>query len=121
MAFVDLAGFSALTEAHGDHDAVAVVDRFAELSRAALSSGDELVKSVGDAARFASPDPAAAVALLQRVWRACAAECWFPLPRAGVHRGNAIARGGDYFGRAVNLSARVAGHAGGASFSPPAK
>ena len=36
VAFVDLAGFTALTEAHGDADAVELVERFVELARGAV-------------------------------------------------------------------------------------
>jgi class 3 adenylate cyclase len=31
----------------------------------------------------------------------------------GIHEGTAIAKGGDYFGRAVAIAARVAAHAEG--------
>lgn len=111
--FVDLAGFSALTEAHGDADAVALLDRFLALTRDCLADGDELVKSIGDAVMLASPTPAAGLVVLRRIWAACAGATGFPLPRAGAHHGSAIAREGDYLGAAVNLAARVAAHAGG--------
>ena len=113
FSFVDLAGFSALTEVHGDDHAVAVLDRFAILAAQPMSAGDELIKSIGDAVMFASPDPASAVGLFGRLWRRCRAEQNFPLPRTGAHHGRAIARGGDYFGAAVNLATRVASLAGG--------
>jgi len=64
FSFVDLAGFTALTEAHGDLDALDLLDRFTGLVRASLSPADELVKSIGDAVMLASPEPAAAVAVL---------------------------------------------------------
>jgi adenylate cyclase len=43
----------------------------------------------------------------------CASATGFPLPRAGAHHGSAVARGDDYLGGAVNLAARVTGHASG--------
>src|SRR5262249_2876031 len=113
FSFVDLAGFSALTEAHGDLDAVDLLDRFIGLAREALSAGDELVKSIGDAVMLASPGPAAAVATLAGLWERCSETSGFLLPRAGAHHGPAISRDGDYLGATVNLAARVAGHAGG--------
>ena len=64
FSFVDLAGFTALTEAHGDLDAADLLGRFIGLARASLSAGDELVKSIGDAVMLASPGPAAAAAAL---------------------------------------------------------
>src|SRR5262249_57730431 len=61
FSFVDLAGFAALTEAHGDLDAVDLLDRFIGLVPEALSPGDEMVKSIGDALLLASPGPAPAL------------------------------------------------------------
>ena len=113
FSFVDLAGFTALTEAHGDLDAVELLDRFTGLVRASLSAGDELVKSIGDAVMLASPEPGAAVAALAGLWARCSEASGFLLPRAGAHHGPVISREGDYLGGTVNLAARVAGHAGG--------
>lgn len=70
FSFVDLAGFTALTEAHGDLDAVELLDRFTGLVRASLSADDELVKSIGDAVMLASPEPGAA-AMLAGLWQRC--------------------------------------------------
>jgi adenylate cyclase len=111
--FVDLAGFTALTEAHGDTEAVALLDRFLAMTRQALSPGDDLVKTIGDAVMLTSPSPERALGVLARLMTSCQAASGFPLPRAGAHHGSAIARGRDYLGGAVNLAARVAGHASG--------
>lgn len=113
FSFVDLAGFTALTEAHGDLDAVDLLDRFTTLVRESLAAGDELVKSIGDAVMLASPGPAAAVALLARLWERSSEASGFLLPRGGAHHGPSIRRDGDYLGATVNLAARVAAHAGG--------
>jgi len=113
FSFVDLAAFTALTEAHGDLDAVDLLDHFVGLARQSLSAGDELVKSIGDAVMLASPGPGAAVAALAGLWERCSETSGFLLPRAGAHHGPAISRDGDYLGGTVNLAARVAGHAGG--------
>ena len=113
FSFVDLAGFTALTEAHGDLNAVDLLDRFLDLARASLSAGDELVKSIGDAVMLASPGPGAAVAALAALWELCSEASCFLLPRAGAHHGPAVSRDGDYLGGTVNLAARVTGYAGG--------
>jgi adenylate cyclase len=113
FSFVDLARFTALTEVHGDSEAVALLDEFVALTESALGPGDELVKSIGDAVMLASPTPDAAVRTVLSLMASCQATSGFPLPRAGAHHGSAIIRGSDYLGGAVNLAARVTGHAAG--------
>lgn len=111
FAFVDLAGFTALTEAQGDEDAADVATRFADLTRSALVQGDRLIKTIGDAVLVTSVSPASGVALVERLLHAATAEPNFPALRAGLHHGTAIARDRDVFGAAVNLAARVAAEA----------
>jgi adenylate cyclase len=111
--FIDLAGFTAMTEAMSDDDAADVVARFCEIAREALGSEDRLVKSIGDAVMLVSPTPATGLQLVTRTLDLVAGETSFPLPRAGLHHGPAAERDGDFFGAAVNLAARVAGQAHG--------
>jgi class 3 adenylate cyclase/YHS domain-containing protein len=111
LAFVDLAGFTALTEQHGDFDAADVATRFAELTRAALGRGDRLIKTLGDAVLVTSPAPGDALDLVDRLLTSAAGEKRLPALRAGLHHGPAIERDGDVFGAAVNLAARVAAEA----------
>ena len=116
FCFIDLAGFTALTDAHGDAEAVALLDRFIEMTRSALGARDELVKSIGDAVMVATVTPDEAVAVVQGLLARCQEADAFPLPRAGAHHGRAISRGQDYLGSAVNLAARVAAKSGGGQF-----
>jgi adenylate cyclase len=111
FGFVDLAGFTALTEEHGDFDAADVATRFAELTRAALGSGDKLIKTLGDAVLVTSPSPGDALDLVERLLASAVNERTLPAMRAGLHHGPAIERDGDVFGAAVNLAARLAAEA----------
>lgn len=113
FGFVDLAGFTALTEAHGDEEAAALLDRFEMLTADALGPGDRLVKTIGDAVMLAFPDAGAAIEATGRLFEASMAEAGLPIPRAGLHHGDAIERGSDYVGATINLAARVAGQAHG--------
>lgn len=111
FAFVDLAGFSALTEAHGDQQAVEVLAHFETIAHAALTPGGLVVKSIGDALMLALADPETAAETLAELLERCAAEADFPAIRVGVHHGSAIERDHDFFGTTVNIAARVAAHA----------
>lgn len=111
FAFVDMAGFTALTEARGDEDAADLATMFAEIARAALGPGDRLVKTIGDAVLVTSPDATSGLSLVERLLTEAAAEPRLPSLRAGLHHGDAVARDGDVFGAAVNLAARVAAEA----------
>ena len=111
FCFIDLAGFTALTEAHGDEDAADVATRFAELTRSALRPGDRLVKTIGDAVLVTSPKPSTGVLLVERLLTEAAEDPRFPALRAGLHHGDAVHRQDDVFGAAVNLAARVAAEA----------
>jgi adenylate cyclase len=57
FAFADIAGFTALTEAHGDEAAFALVSDFTNAVRAELDSVQgEHVKTIGDALMLRIPD-----------------------------------------------------------------
>jgi adenylate cyclase len=67
-----------------------------------------LVKLIGDAAMFVGPEPAPVVdAALDLVGAAAEEGEDFPLLRAGVAGGEALPRGGDWYGRPVNLASRI--------------
>lgn len=113
FGFVDLAGFTALTEAHGDREAVALLDRFEAITTEALGTSNRLVKTIGDAVMVVFPDPEHAIVAVSQLFAAAIAEPGLPVLRAGLHHGSAIERSGDYLGASVNLAARVAGQAHG--------
>lgn len=113
FGFVDLAGFTALTDAHGDREAVALVDRFEAVATAALTADDQLVKTVGDAVMLRFASIVNAISGTSAIFLRCTSEAGFPVLRAGLHHGRAVARGNDWFGATVNLAARVAAQARG--------
>jgi adenylate cyclase len=113
FCFVDIAGFTALTETHGAETAADVVERFTGLAEQASRDDGEVVDRTGDALFVASPTPGQALAFLSRLFAVVSDEPDFPVLRAGLHHGEAVARAGSYYGAAVNLAARVAAQAGG--------
>jgi adenylate cyclase len=112
--FADIAGFTALTEAHGDHDAAALVADFCAKVRSELpASGGSEVKTIGDAVMLCVPDPAAAILLALRITHELMRGHASPAVRVGLHHGTAVELDGDYVGAAVNLAARVSAEASG--------
>jgi adenylate cyclase len=112
--FADIAGFTALTEAHGDEEAAQLVDRFCgEVGALLPGFGGEKVKSIGDAVLLRMAEPRAAVALGLRLAHGMLGNHGAPTIRVGMHHGSAVCRNDDYFGTTVNLAARVSALAGG--------
>jgi adenylate cyclase len=112
FVFADIAGFTALTEAHGDEDAATLASEFCHDVRRALPEyGGEHVKNIGDAIMLRIPAPSAAVRLGLHITHELMSAHGAPSVRVGLHHGPAACRDGDYFGTAVNLAARVSGEA----------
>ena len=112
--FADIAGFTALTEAHGDEDAAELVADFCAAVNAQLPAfGGTHVKSIGDALMLRVPDAADAVLLGLRIVHELMPGHGAPAVRVGLHHGSYVERDGDFFGAAVNLAARVSGQAVG--------
>ena len=112
--FADIAGFTALTEAHGDEVAIELVVAFSEVVEAQLPRiMGERVKTIGDAVMLRVPEPADAVRLGLWITHDAMRDHGSPAVRVGLHHGHAIERNGDYFGASVNLAARVSSAAAG--------
>ena len=111
VAFVDLAGFSAITDVYGDVSAIAVLGRFEELVSQALGGLAAPIKWIGDEAMFGFPDPATALQVLGRLLPACRSEPRIPLTRTGLNHGPVLRRSNDLFGSTVNIAARIAAFA----------
>lgn len=112
--FADIAGFTALTEAIGDEQAVQLVDDFGTVVQAELPRVDgECVKAVGDALMLRVPDPADAIRLGLWITRSAMSGHNAPSVRVGGNFGPAVERSGDYFGTTINVAARVSALARG--------
>lgn len=112
IVFMDLSGFTRLTEERGDEVAADLAGRLGALAqRVASAHGGRPVKWLGDGVMFVFPDPGEAVAAAVRMV-AEAPTAGLPDAHIGVAAGAVIAQDGDYYGRTVNLAARLAGHAG---------
>ncbi len=114
FVFADIAGFTALTQAHGDEAAATLVADFASAVRKELPArGGSQVKVIGDAVMLRIPDPGPAVDLSLCIVNELSFGHGAPAVRVGLHHGSAVERDGDFFGAAVNLAARVSAEAAG--------
>ena len=109
----DLAGFTALTEAHGDMSAANIVTRYVDIVKDNLYPGSELVERVGDEVLIVSNDASSIVQTAINLRDTIEEEQQFPCVHAGIHAGSALEKDGHYFSKALNLASRVAAHARG--------
>jgi len=119
IVFSDIESSSEMAERLGDERWIAILHRHNEIVREhVVAHGGTEVKSLGDGFMLAFPTPAAAVACATAVQRAFADHNKTnpdePIRvRVGVHSGQAIREGEDFFGKTVILAARIAAEARG--------
>jgi len=109
FAFVDLCGFTSLTDEHGVGQAVVALSTFRSVVRERAGwRGVRIAKWLGDGAMLVATEPRPLIDAVLRMeqtldQRGC------PLPlRGGIAAGRVILfEGDDYIGRAVNLAARL--------------
>jgi adenylate cyclase len=111
IAFLDLTGCAALAEERGDEAAAELAAGLAGIvEEAAREHGGRAVKWLGDGVMFHFADPGRAILggldLVEQT------ELTIRMPaRIGINAGAVIAQEGDYFGRTVNIAARIADYA----------
>ena len=108
ICFADLVGFTRLGGQVEVGELGTVAGRLASLAASVTVAPVRLVKTIGDAAMFVSPEPGALVDVALRLVDAFEEE-ELPSLRAGIASGPALVRAGDYYGNSVNLASRVTG------------
>ena len=112
VAFIDLAGFTAIADVYGDAAAIGTLEIFEDMVREALSGYEPPIKWIGDEAMLSFPEPEAAIQAVGSLLQACSNEPKLPLTRTGLNHGPVIRRGHDLFGSTVNIAARIVALAG---------
>ena len=112
VVFVDLSGYTRMTEQLGDASAVRSAVLLQERAEAAaVREGGRLVKLLGDGAMLSFREPSRAVSAATELVRQLSDEAGIPA-HAGISAGPVIQRDRDVFGRTVNLASRIAEQAG---------
>jgi adenylate cyclase len=107
VGFVDLVGFTRTSGSMHTDELGRLLGRFEALASDVITeAGGRVVKLIGDEAMLVCPTPEGAAQGAVELVDACAAGN-LPSARAGLSLGPVLARGGDYFGRAVNLASRL--------------
>lgn len=111
IAFLDLAGYTALAEERGDEAAAALASDLAGVvHEAAKTQGCRPVKWLGDGVMFHFADARLAIRsgleLIEKTEKAISVPA-----RIGIDAGAVVVQEGDYFGRTVNIAARIADYA----------
>ena len=110
FGFADLVGFTSLGESVAADELGAVAERLEEMAVEVSEPPVRLIKTIGDAVMLGSRDNDALLAAALRLVEAADQESdRFPQLKAGVARGEAIGRAGDWYGHPVNLASRVTG------------
>jgi adenylate cyclase len=108
MGFVDLTGYTALTESEGDRQALRYARRLERIIREACHAHEmRIVKRLGDGFMLTSNSVTEMISGVLNIVRAAEDREDMPTARAGVAYGRAVSRAGDFFGHTVNLAARI--------------
>ncbi len=110
FCFADLVGFTSLGESVEADELGAVAERLEEMAIEVSEPPVRLIKTIGDAVMLGSRDNDALLVAAMRLVEAADGESdRFPQLKAGVARGEAIGRAGDWYGHPVNLASRITG------------
>jgi class 3 adenylate cyclase len=108
VSFLDITGYTRLTEERGDEAAAELAAKLATVVRgASRDHGGQPVKWLGDGVMFYFPNPGDGVVAALDMVEGVAADA-LPPARVGIHAGPVVFQEGDYFGRTVNIAARIA-------------
>lgn len=111
ICFLDIVGFTRLTQELGDDAAADLAGTVALLvGRNSVQHGGKPIKWLGDGVMFHFRDPGkgvrAALGMVDEL-----ADAGLPPAHVGLHAGPILYQEGDYFGQTVNLTSRIAEYA----------
>jgi adenylate cyclase len=111
MCFLDITGYTRLTDERGDEAAAALASELTRLvQRSSSSHGGKTVKWLGDGVMFWFRDPGPGVVSALDMAEGVVT-AGLPPAHVGLHAGPVVMQGGDYYGQTVNIASRIAEYA----------
>jgi adenylate cyclase len=111
MCFLDITGYTRLTDERGDEAAAALAGDLTRLvQRSSSSHGGKAVKWLGDGVMFWFRDPGPGVVSALDMADGVV-QAGLPPAHVGLHAGPVVRAGGDYYGQTVNIASRIAEYA----------
>jgi adenylate cyclase len=112
VGFVDLVGYTALSQELDAEQLAELVTRFEGIAYDTVAEhAGRVVKTIGDEVMFVNEDVRAAARIALRLTEHSAVDELLPDARAGLAFGSVLAQEGDYYGPVVNLASRLVGQA----------
>ena len=111
MCFLDITGYTRLTQEQGDSAAAELAEHLGEIvQRTSVRFGGRPVKWLGDGVMLHFPNPGSGVASAIEMVEGCVV-AGLPPAHVGLHAGPVIFQEGDYYGQTVNVASRIADYA----------
>jgi len=111
MCFLDITGYTRLTDERGDEAAAALASELSRLvQRSSVQHGGKAVKWLGDGVMFWFRDPGPGVVSALDMAEGVVS-AGLPPAHVGLHAGPVVMQGGDYYGQTVNIASRIAEYA----------
>ncbi len=111
VGFLDLTGYTRLTEDRGDEAAAELAERLERMvPRIAIRHDGRPVKWLGDGVMLYFPEPGPGVLAAMEMVEG-AVDAGLPPAHVGLHAGPVLFQEGDFFGRTVNVASRIAAYA----------
>lgn len=108
VGFVDLVGFTVLSQQLSEKELAQMVGRFEALAYDTVTMLDgRVVKMIGDEAMYVAPDVGKAAEIALSLSEAYSDDEVLSEVRVGLAYGGVLVRDGDYYGPVVNLASRI--------------
>jgi len=105
--FVDLSGYTALTDIHGSYTAFKTIEVFQEIALKSLVGKTVIRERIGDELLITSPEPTDLLTTVLKLRRIAEQTSEFLKIKASLHYGELLVSNDKLFGAALNLASRI--------------